>query len=266
MRTIYDEREADNIVELLFEHYMQWTRLELRSNQEQRLSESDLLKFHSALKQLRKNVPVQYVIGEVEFYGLTFRVNPSVLVPRPETEELVDLVVKENKKCKSLIDIGSGSGCISISYKRNAFDSGVVALDVSEKALDVVKQNSKLNNVVVDTIQMDILKWGDLSRKFDVVVSNPPYVLNSEKDKMEANVIDHEPHLALFVEDSDPLLFYHCIADFALAHLNESGRIYFEINELYGNEVAQCLQVRNFKDIRIVKDINGKDRIVAGQL
>jgi release factor glutamine methyltransferase len=230
------------------------------------LSESELLNYHFALKQLRSNKPIQYVLGETEFYGLPFKVSEQVLIPRQETEELVDLIIKESEKEDSLIDVGCGSGCISVSYKKERPQSDVVCIDIDPEALEVAKTNARLNLVKVRPIQMDILNWTDLETRFDIVVSNPPYVTLGEKANMNKNVLNFEPHVALFVEDVNPVVFYESIAAFALAHLKENGRIYFEINERFGREVASCLEVRNFKDIRIMKDINGKDRIVAGHL
>lgn len=260
---LYPAEEVDSMVRILFEHYHGWNRIDLSRNQDEKLSESDLLNYHWALKELQNYQPIQYVLGQTEFYGLPFVVNEHVLIPRPETEELVKLIIDENSESKSLIDVGSGSGCISVSYKNEKPDSYVLALDVDPNALAVVERNCLLNNIEIDRVEMDILNWRPLGQKFDIVVSNPPYVLDSEKTEMNRNVLDYEPHLALFVPDKNPIVFYERIADFSLAHMVPGGKIYFEINERYGNSVADCLQIRNFKDIRIIKDINGKERIVA---
>jgi len=263
---LYPSGEVRSIIAILFKHYQNWDKIDLRSNMNKQLSESELLNYHFALKELRSNKPIQYVLGETEFYGLPFKVSEQVLIPRQETEELVDLIIKESVEKDSLVDIGCGSGCISVSYKRERSQSDVACVDIDPEVLKVAETNARLNFVEVRPIQMDILNWTDLGTRFDIVVSNPPYVTLGEKANMNKNVLNFEPHVALFVEDANPVVFYESIAAFALTHLESNGRIYFEINERFGREVATCLEVRNFKDIRIIKDINGKDRIVAGHL
>jgi len=263
---LYPPEEVNSMVAILFAHFNKWNRMELRARQDHQLSESELLNYHQALKQLKQSKPLQYVLGETEFFALPFKLNNHVLIPRQETEELVDLIIKEGKENESLIDIGCGSGCISISYKKRNPKSKVLVVDVVPEALQLTMDNAKLNEVELNSKEMDILNWYDLDIQFDVVVSNPPYVTLGEKATMNKNVLNFEPHVALFVQDSNPVVFYDAIADFALKHLKDNGRIYFEINERFGREVASCLEVRNFKDIRIIKDINGKDRIVTGHL
>lgn len=263
---LYPPEEVNSMVAILFAHFNKWNRMELRARQDHQLSESELLNYHQALKQLKQSKPLQYVLGETEFFELPFKLNNHVLIPRQETEELVDLIIKEGKENESLIDIGCGSGCISISYKKSKSKSKVFVVDVVPEALQLTMDNAKLNEVELNSKEMDILNWYDLDIQFDVVVSNPPYVTIGEKATMNENVLNFEPHVALFVQDSNPVVFYDAIADFALKHLKDNGRIYFEINERFGREVASCLEVRNFKDIRIIKDINGKDRIVTGHL
>lgn len=263
---LYPPEEVNSMVAILFAHFNKWNRMELRARQDHQLSESELLNYHQALKQLKQSKPLQYVLGETEFFALPFKLNNHVLIPRQETEELVDLIIKEGKENESLIDIGCGSGCISISYKKSKPKSKVFVVDVVPEALQLTMDNAKLNEVELNSKEMDILTWYDLDIQFDVVVSNPPYVTIGEKATMNKNVLNFEPHVALFVQDSNPVVFYDAIADFALKHLKDNGRIYFEINERFGREVASCLEVRNFKDIRIIKDINGKDRIVTGHL
>ena len=263
---LYPPEEVNSMVAILFAHFNKWNRMELRARKDHQLSESELLNYHQALKQLKQSKPLQYVLGETEFFDLPFKLNNHVLIPRQETEELVDLIIKEGKENESLIDIGCGSGCISISYKKSKSKSKVFVVDVVPEALQLTMDNAKLNEVELNSKEMDILNWYDLDIQFDVVVSNPPYVTLGEKATMNKNVLNFEPHVALFVQDSNPVVFYDAIADFALNHLKDNGRIYFEINERFGREVASCLEVRNFKDIRIIKDINGKDRIVTGHL
>jgi release factor glutamine methyltransferase len=266
LASLYPEREVDAMLRILFVHFTGYNSIDRRINAKETLSESELLKFRSVLKEMEKGRPLQYALGETEFYGLKFIVNEHVLIPRPETEELVDLVLKENKIGQSLIDIGSGSGCISVSYAKSTGGADVVALDVDPNALKIVAVNSEINSVKVNLVEMDILLWTELDQKFDVVVSNPPYVLASERSDMSSNVLDFEPGLALFVNDNEPIIFYERIADFALSHLNVGGKLYFEINEKYGIQVMECLKIRNFKDIRIIKDLSGKNRIVAANV
>jgi release factor glutamine methyltransferase len=266
LASLYPEREVDAMLRILFVHFTGYNSIDRRINAKETLTESELLKFRSVLKEMEKGRPLQYAMGETEFYGLKFIVNEHVLIPRPETEELVDLVLKENKIGQSLIDIGSGSGCISVSYAKSTGGADVVALDVDPNALKIVAVNSEINSVKVNLVEMDILLWTELDQKFDVVVSNPPYVLASERSDMSSNVLDFEPGLALFVNDNEPIIFYERIADFALSHLNVGGKLYFEINEKYGIQVMECLKIRNYKDIRIIKDLSGKNRIVAANV
>lgn len=266
LASLYPEREVDAMLRILFVHFTGYNSIDRRINAKETLTESELLKFRSVLKEMEKGRPLQYAMGETEFYGLKFIVNEHVLIPRPETEELVDLVLKENKIGQSLIDIGSGSGCISVSYAKSTGGADVVALDVDPNALKIVAVNSEINSVKVNLVEMDILLWTELDQKFDVVVSNPPYVLASERSDMSSNVLDFEPGLALFVNDNEPIIFYERIADFALSHLNIGGKLYFEINEKYGIQVMECLKIRNYKDIRIIKDLSGKNRIVAANV
>ena len=266
LASLYPEREVEAMLKVLFLQLTGYNTIDRRINSNQTLSESELLKFRSVLKELELGRPLQYVLGETEFYGLNFKVNEHVLIPRPETEELVDLILSENKSNESLVDIGSGSGCISISYAFNSRENNCYAIDVDPNALKVVGLNAKQNSVNIEMIEMDILNWSELPQKFDVVVSNPPYVLETEKSEMNSNVLDFEPGLALFVDNEEPIIFYERIADFALKHLNDAGKLYFEINEKYGLEVMECLKIRNFKDIRIIKDLSGKDRIVAAHV
>ncbi|MDG2330032.1 MAG: peptide chain release factor N(5)-glutamine methyltransferase [Flavobacteriales bacterium] len=260
---LYPLAEAEAIIAVLFEHYHSWNRVDINLKSEEQLSESELLKLHHALKELKEFRPIQYVLGVANFYNLKFMVNEHVLIPRQETEELVDLIINEVDNGKSIIDIGSGSGCISVSCKKSKNLSAVYAVDIDPLALQLVSDNAKQYNLEIETIRMDVLNWSDHERKYDVVVSNPPYVLEKEKASMHQNVLRYEPELALFVQDHEPIVFYEHIADFSVKHLNTNGSIYFEVNEKFANEVAACLKFRNFKKIRVIKDLNGKDRIVT---
>ena len=232
-----------------------------------RLSESEMLTFHFAVKDLLKNKPIQYIIGETEFCDLKFKVNENVLIPRPETSELVYKIVErqktKDKRQLSILDIGTGSGCIAISLAKNIHDSKVYALDISEKALDVAKENAFNNNVDVTFINDDILSLKNkIETKFDIIVSNPPYVRELEKTEMRDNVLNWEPHNALFVSDNDPLIFYRNILEFAKNNLKQNGEIWFEINEYLGKEMTDLCKEYGFSDVEIFKDFRGKERIV----
>ena len=243
-----------------------------------RLSESELLTLHFAVKELLKNRPIQYIIGETEFCGMRFFVNENVLIPRPETQEMVEMIASIARRdnacvirteCK-IIDIGTGSGCIAISLAKLIPNSDVTAVDVSEKALEVAKKNAEANGVNVHFVLDDILNphvktHGRASQQFDIIVSNPPYVCESEKTEMRANVLDHEPSSALFVPDSDPLIFYRKILEFAQKALKPDGQIWFEINEKFGKETAELCREKGFKNVEIIKDFRGKERIVRAQ-
>ena len=215
-------------------------------------------KLNQIIADLKTNKPIQHIIGETEFYGLKFKVNEHTLIPRPETEELVQWILQH--EFTSALDIGTGSGCIPIALKKNK-DAEISAIDVSESALLVAKENAKINEVEINFLLQDILKTTTLP-KVDVIISNPPYVLDKEKELMLANVLDNEPHLALFVPDNNPLLFYKKIADIAFTSLPKNGLLFFEINERFGKETVAMLSVIGFVDIELKKDINDKDRMI----
>lgn len=266
----YDKEEIENFIFYLAEAYLGFSRTDMVTKSEDTMNESDLLKFNFAVKDLKKYKPIQYVLGSTEFYGLKFKLNSHVLIPRPETEELVDLIIKDTQKNSenrqiSILDIGSGSGCIAISLKKNIPQAIVKALDISPEALILAADNTRENSVEIEFIQADILALPSdfIANFFDVIVSNPPYVCNSEKALMSKNVLDYEPHLALFVKDEDPLLFYKSIAEFALKNLNENGRLYFEINELFGKEIVKLLEGKGFNNIQVKNDLSGKDRMIS---
>ena len=236
-----------------------------------RLSESELLTLHFAVKDLLKNKPVQYIIGETEFCGMRFMVDENVLIPRPETEEMVKNIAScRDKACLvptgyNVLDIGTGSGCIAISLAKLIPNSDVTAVDVSEKALEVAKKNAEANGVNVHFVLDDILEPSTtelIDNQFDIIVSNPPYVCEGEKSEMRANVLEHEPSSALFVPDSDPLVFYRKILEYAQKALKPDGQIWFEINEKFGKETAELCRKKGFKNIEIIKDFRGKERVV----
>jgi release factor glutamine methyltransferase len=269
LQGIYDASEIESFIGLCFEEYLGLKRVDIVMNGERTMSESDLLKFNFAIKDLKKEKPIQQILGKGDFYGLKFYVDEHVLIPRPETEELVDLIIKENKDSNSFIlDIGTGSGCIPISLKKNILNAVVSSMDVSEKALAVAKRNAEENQVKINFILDDILNPSIeiVPKSFDIIVSNPPYIRISEKAEMSKNVLEYEPHLALFVYDNDPLLFYKKIADVALSVLKPDGKIYFEINENFGAECKQMLENKGFKNVALVKDLSNKNRILRGSI
>ena len=267
LSSLYPEEEINSILYIVFDHLKNWSKIDVRMNVESGLSESELLQFHRILKRLKKGEPIQYIIGKTEFYGLPFMVNENVLIPRQETEELVDLILKENTGTLSIVDIGTGSGCIPISLKKNNPGYNLFAIDISPLALETANKNAQLNEVDVKFILSDILAIGDLNEiiedDLDVIVSNPPYIPEKEKNLMHTNVLEHEPDLALFVEDEQPLVFYEKIGRLAYSKLRLGGKLYFEINEHFGNDVVDFLKEVGFLDICIVKDLQNKDRIVV---
>lgn len=263
LSSLYDKNEVDQMLFIVANHIFGWDKLTYRINQENRLSESELLKFHWVLKRLRTAEPLQHIIGETIFYDLTFKVSPDVLIPRQETEELVHLILQNIKEGDVLLDIGTGSGIIPVSIKANFPNCKVFGVDISEEALKVAEENASINAVDVQFQQLDILNTNSL-KDFSptIIVSNPPYITNKEKEAMHQNVLDFEPHLALFVQDYEPLVFYQKIAELAIAALPINGQLFFEINEHYGNETEKLLKSIGFSDIRLIKDLNNRDRIV----
>ena len=262
---IYDDNEINSFIALSVEVLLGYSKIDLLMNKSRTVSESMLLKFNFIVKDLKKQKPIQYILGETEFYGNKFNVNESVLIPRQETEELVQWIISDNK-CLSniqLLDIGTGSGCIAISLKKN-INSDVYAWDISEEALKTAKSNALLNEVVVGFELNDILivDTTNFSDKFDIIVSNPPYVCEKEKQLMHDNVLKYEPSLALFVEDSDPLLFYREILQKSLIMLKKDGVVYFEINEKFGKEIVELAKSQGYRNIELRKDLSGKDRMV----
>jgi release factor glutamine methyltransferase len=263
----FGENEALQMLNMLILHFFGLSRSQLAINSDFRLSESEMLSLHNAVKELKTNKPVQYVIGEAEFYGMPFFVNESALIPRPETEELVDLIVKNEKQSGlKVLDIGTGSGCIAISLANTLFEPEVFAMDISVDALKLAIKNSEINGTEIVFFNEDILNPGkNADVKFDVIVSNPPYVTVSEKKLMQPNVLDFEPHLALFVEDNNPLIFYNAIVEFAKIQLKNKGKLYLEINEKLGQQTSELLKKNSFYNIKIIPDINGKNRIISAE-
>lgn len=265
LEDFYPKTEIDSFFYILTEHFLGLTKSSVLLNIQDSMSESELLKFHYAIKELKKYKPIQYITGSQFFYNHEFKVNVHTLIPRPETEELVDLIVKENANFKgSILDIGTGSGVIAISLDKAIPSAKVVAFDVSEEAIEIAKENNSKIKASVEFQIQDILNPTYFGQPFDIIVSNPPYVLKSEKELMKDNVLKYEPHLALFVEDDDPLLFYKRIIQYCNENLSSNGKLYFEINEKYGNQTIDLLKENDFIEIELIKDMQGKDRIVKG--
>jgi len=261
---LYDAEEADRFFIISLEELKGWRRVDFALNTEAVLSQDEIDRWNSVLAQLQIHRPIQYIFGKSYFYGLDFTVNEDTLIPRPETEELVDWVIAENKgKSFEIIDIGTGSGCIAISLAKNLPQAKVSAMDISTGALAVAKTNAAQNDAVVNFIQQDVLALSELPQKYDVIVSNPPYVRELEKPEIQPNVLEFEPHLALFVSDADPLLFYRKIAQLARVGLNPGGRLYFEINQYLGPETLEMLEDHGFADVVLRSDMYGNNRMIA---
>ncbi|GGK57974.1 MULTISPECIES: peptide chain release factor N(5)-glutamine methyltransferase [Flavobacteriaceae] len=267
LNELYPTTEIQSFFNLLLEFKLKLSRIEVALQPDFEVSKTDLIFLKKALKDLTKHIPIQYITGETEFYGLPFKVNKNVLIPRPETEELVSWIIEElkvvNPKSKStILDIGTGSGCIPISLAKNVPNATIYALDISTEALKTAKKNAELNTVTINFIEADILNLKELPKQFDIIVSNPPYVRALEKEQMQKNVLNNEPHVALFVEDNNPLLFYDKISDLANNYLSKDGHIYFEINQYLGKETADLLSEKGFKNIVLKKDMFGADRMI----
>ncbi len=279
LEKFYPKEEIESFFYLCADKFSDLNRLKIALNRDYKVNESQQQQFSNALKRLKSEEPIQYILGETEFYGLPFLVNKNVLIPRPETEELVEWVLaeSENQQLKTnqtqlkILDIGTGSGCIPISIAKNLKNSSLYAVDISEKALNIAKKNAINNEVSVRFIPADILQKTSNEvktllqldkEKFDIMISNPPYVRDSEKTQIKNNVLQYEPHVALFVEDKDPLLFYNRIADFAKENLKASGLLFFEINQEFAQETVSLLKEKNFTNIICKKDIFGVDRMI----
>ncbi len=269
LKAFYPEEEIRTFVEILLEHYAGLNKTDMVLKTNDKLDNAVVTQIEKALPKLKKQQPLQYIIGETEFYGLNLKVNPSVLIPRPETEELVDWIIKNHKKDDkiSVLDIATGCGCIALALKNNLPNAELFAVDISEKALETARQNAEFNKLNVSFVQLDILE-PEITKelgKFDIIVSNPPYVREQEKKLMHKNVLENEPHLALFVNDNDALIFYKAIIRFANKHLNKQSHLYFEINEAFGDEMITLLRKKGYQDIELRKDINGKNRMIKGK-
>lgn len=261
---LYPSNEIDGFKRIIFETVCGWDFTEQVIKKHEIISATEFEKIEAILLRLKNAEPIQYILGETEFYGLKLKVNPSVLIPRPETEELVEWVLHSNlPKNYRILDIGTGSGSIAMAIKNQLKETKVSGMDISEKALETARQNALENGLEVDFFQDDILNPKNLQEgMYDVIVSNPPYIMESEKPRMHNNVLNFEPENALFVPDVDPLVFYRAIAEFAKKYLSENGSLFFEINESLNTEMVDLLTGFGFSDIEIRKDINGKNRMV----
>lgn len=263
----YPETEISGFIQMIMNSVlgMSYTQMILGKDRVLGTTESD--RINVIVERLKTYEPIQYILGVAEFYGLQLNVKPGVLIPRPETEELVEWISKtEIPEQARILDVGTGSGCIALALKNELPTAEIMAVDVSEDALALATGNALRNELEVTFKQADILKWPQYSwPQFDVIVSNPPYVMEREKKQMEANVLEHEPELALFVSDTDPLIFYRTIAQFAAKHLNDGGFLFFEINENLGDEMVELVKQLGFKSIELRRDLNNKNRMLRCQ-
>jgi len=267
LSSFLEEGESRAIVRRVMEHFTGYNPLYINLNPQTEVDASVVNQINKAVNQLLENKPVQYVLGETVFCELPFVVSDSVLIPRPETEELTRWVIEENPKAVKMLDICTGSGCIAVSLAKNRKNCDVYAVEISQDALKIAQKNAELNKVKIHFIQYDIFTSDFqhfIDMKFDVIVSNPPYVRQLEKSGMHSRVLDYEPHLALFVDDENPLLFYHTILQFGKTHLVDGGKLYVEINEQFGKEMVDLYATYGYTDICLKKDIHGKDRMICG--
>ena len=262
----YSKEELQPLIHIILEYITGLNRTQMVLNKDKELSESQIYFIQTAVERLKKYEPIQYITGIAHFHDYKFKVNKSVLIPRPETEELVQWICSEQgDKNVSILDIGTGSGCIAVTLKKKLPSAGLTAIDISEEALAIAMENATLLGADVKFEKIDILNANEREALpvYDVIVSNPPYVTPSDRKKMKPNVTEHEPGQALYVEDN-PLLYYQEILAFSKDHLNDGGSVYFETNENYAAEVSQIMETAGFSNIIIRKDMQGKDRMVMG--
>ncbi|MDR1372801.1 MAG: peptide chain release factor N(5)-glutamine methyltransferase [Dysgonamonadaceae bacterium] len=262
LQELYLESEIREFYFLISEKMLGIDKQDIFCGQNHQLSDNKQILLCDILADLKLCRPIQYIIGETEFYGLPFKVNEYTLIPRPETEELVEIALNSMKGGETILDIGTGSGCIAVTIAKRLPSAIVYAIDISKKALEIASKNAALNGVNVRFIQIDVLK--ELPKiQFDIIVSNPPYVTPAERQSMHRNVLDYEPQEALFVPQDNPLLFYRRIAEIGLTHLTKNGQLFFEINPLYANELQTMLNTMGYNNIQLHKDISGKDRVIS---
>lgn len=259
---IYPKSEINYFIRIILHEVCGLSTTDIALRKFNDLSDTQLANIIEITSRLRNHEPIQYILGKTEFYNIQLQVNPAVLIPRPETEELIDWILSEKKSFRHILDIGTGSGCIAIALAKNISKSEVDAWDVSPAALETANVNAKNNKVRINFSQVDILNDEIGDKTYDLIVSNPPYVAESEKQEMEPNVLDFEPHLALFVSDSDPLIFYRKIADIAIKQLIPGGELFFEINRAKGSDVVSLLTQKGFTDVQLRKDLSGNERMI----
>ena len=254
----FSRREVASFAYLSIEKILGYSKSDCIIHSNQELTNDNIISFENIISDLKQNIPIQYILGEAHFYDLKFKVNSSTLIPRGETEELVQYILLHD--FITVLEIGTGSGCIAVSIAKNS-NSKITAIDNSIEALEIAKSNAILNSVKINFVLSDVFNFSE-TKKYDLIVSNPPYVLESEKKIMDKNVLEYEPHNALFVSDNDPLVYYKEIAKIATNNLNKNGLLFFEINEKYSKQIIELLSNLNFVDIELKKDINGRNRII----
>ena len=264
LSALYPSVELQSFFSILSEFFLKWSRLDTVLKAQSELSEEKIKSFKKAIARLKEEEPIQYIIGETEFYGLTFKVNQHTLIPRPETEELVEWIVQSVSKLDELkiLDIGTGSGCIPIALGTHLDGAIISGLDISSEALKVARKNAEAHEVMVDFFQADVLELDSLPIKYDLIVSNPPYVREIEKREMQGNVLKFEPARALFVSNENPLMFYKKIAQLAKSHLTAYGFLFFEINEYLSMEMREMLEEEGFTKIEIKNDLFKRPRLM----
>ena len=269
LNPLYPKTEIDSFFFLLIDEYLKLERIDFSLNPNKEIDKENLKKLDDALVRLEKEEPLQYIVGKTEFFGLPFIVNKTTLIPRPETEELVEWIISEiennkelSNKNLSILDIGTGSGCIIISLAKSLKDNNYSAIDISHQALKVAKKNAFYNNVKIDFLESNILKTKKLTKTYDIIISNPPYVRDLEKSEIQNNVLENEPHKALFVSDENPLIFYDKIADLAKKHLSKNGLLFFEINQYLSQETLKLIECKSFNNIELRKDLFGNYRML----
>ena len=263
---IYGAGETEWLLRTVMEHVKGWDRVELVLRADKEVSDFTIGRVNEAVDRLVAGEPVQYIYGDTYWYGMQLKVTPDVLIPRPETEELVDLIVKDNPQSDlHVLDVCTGSGCIAVALAKTLKFPEVSAIDISDAALKIASENASIQKVKIDLRKADALALPDLKDEYDIIVSNPPYVMESEKKGMDKNVLDHEPHIALFVPDSDPLKFYTAIADFAMNALKDNGRLYFELNPLTADTLADNMRKQGWNDVQLLPDMHSRIRFLTAR-
>lgn len=263
---LYGKGESEWLLRTIMEHVKGWDRVELLMRADKEVSDFTVTRVNEAVDRLMAGEPVQYIYGDTYWYGMELKVTPDVLIPRPETEELVDMIVKENPQNDlRVLDICTGSGCIAIALAKSLKFPEVSAIDISEAAIKVAIDNASSQKVKINFRKDDALALPAVKEEYDIIVSNPPYVMENEKKDMDRNVLDHEPHLALFIPDSDALKFYTAIADYASDALREGGRLYFELNPLTAEDLAEKMRKQGWQDVQLLPDMHSRMRFMVAR-